>query len=374
MTKFYKFCLLVFIVLSYSLQGITQDSSIESYNKALIWRGMEHKWSYNHRANRLGSYVTMNNNGEAVHTTATGLGSDSTHFSTHYTYVEAANVYFKEVPVTILVNGKEGDLLTKVEEIYISADPWLKDRDNYQAVINGYEIRSLDKADQLSLFRFLVEDAEYFTESNQIKLTTHFNLVTNCRTIECPLFSNKTSYELTIHVLLIAYDEGEASLTDVYTSRNYVWDDKIEIQDKSHQVVALGQKDNVFPRATMGIKGIGIMLDEEHWLLEINNYVVPSSYDPKTGVFVTDANMKYVEWKKGMQQSSVAPFNAKFSKRRSGFALLDMNLALIQFRNAKVKQGHSSGHAFWKGWNKDASADAAKSKIDLSAFIMELEN
>jgi|GEM_PF-3668197 len=37
---------------------------LEDYNQVLIWRGMQHKWTYNHRANRLGSYVTMADGGK----------------------------------------------------------------------------------------------------------------------------------------------------------------------------------------------------------------------------------------------------------------------------------------------------------------------
>lgn len=370
MIKYFLLFLSILSVYTYSLQG--QD--LQKYNKALIWRGMQHQWTYNHRANRLGNYVSMENGGQAVHTSATGIGSDSTFYSSHFTYVESPNIYFKEVPITIQVNGKEGALLTKVEEVYIPVEPWMRNRKSYEALINGFEIKSILKADQLQLFRFLVDDVTYSKESDEIKLKAHFNLVTNCRTIECPVFSNKTAYELTIHVLIMAFDEDAANLVDAYTARNYVWDDKIEIGNKSQEVIALGEKDRKYPKATVGIRGLGIILDEEHWLLEMNNYVIPNYYDPETGILISDANLKYVEWKKGMQQFAVSPFKAKFAKRRSGYALLDMNLAMIQFKNANIKQGKSSGTSFWKGWNKDAASDAAKGIMPLASFINDSSN
>gem|GEM_PF-4104843 len=260
-------------------------------------------------------------------------------------------------------------MLTKVEEKYIAADPWMKDKESYHALINGFEIRSIAKADQVQLFRFLVDEVSYSTISEEIKVKTHFNLVTNCRSIECPVLNNKTAYELTIHLLIIAFNNNNAVLTNAYTSRNYVWDDEIEIVDNSQKVRIIGQRDNEYPIASIGIRGLGVVLDSEHWLLEMNDFVVPNTYDALTGAMVVDANLKYVEWKKGMQQFAVSPFKANFAKRRSGYALLDMNLIMLQFKDAIIKQGNSSGSSFWKGWNQDASLEDARNAISLKKFI-----
>lgn len=362
-----KYTVLCFLFTTICLQVFGQG--IEPYNKALIWRGMQHKWSYNHRINRLGNHVTMQGGGQAIHTSATGLGSDSTAFATHYTYVESPDIFFKEVAITIRLNGKEGDLLTKIEEVYIPTDPWLKNKKSYHALINGFEIKSLLKSDQLKLFKFLIEDASYSKESEEIKLRAQFNLVTNCRTIECPVFSNQTAYELTLNILIIAFDDDDVNWVKAYVARNYVWDEKIEIEDRSQQVIALGQKDNVYPKATIGITGMGIILDQEHWLLEMNEYVIPNNYDAETGLFISDANLKYVEWTEDMHRFAHAKLKSKFAKRSNGFALLDMNLAMIQFKNATIKQGKTSGSIFWKGWNKDAGSDKSQGVISLSNFI-----
>ncbi len=364
-----KYCIL--LTVAFALCGNIQlhSQELNDYNKTLIWRGMQHKWTYNHRVNRLGNFVTMDNGGQAVHRSATGLGSDSTSFTSHYTYVESPDVCFKEIPITIQVNGKEGALLTKIEELYVPADPWIRDKKAYYALINGFEIRSILKSDQLELFRFLVDEVSYSKASEELKVKAHFNLVTNCRTLECPILSNKTAYELTINLLIMAFDDDNANLTTAYTARNYVWDEQIEIEDQSQQVITLGQKNNIYPEATIGIRGLGIVLDEEHWLLEMNEYVLPVEYNSETGILLSDANLKYVEWKKGMQQFAVSPFKAKFAKRKSGYALLDMNLAMVQFKNAKIKQGKSTGSMFWKGWNQDAAAGGSQKILSLAAFI-----
>lgn len=73
---------------------------IKPHNKAIIWRGMEHKWTYNHRINRMGNYVSFDGKkGYSLHSSATGLGSDSSFSKTYYTYVESPNLFFKEIEV-----------------------------------------------------------------------------------------------------------------------------------------------------------------------------------------------------------------------------------------------------------------------------------
>ena len=184
--------------------------TLESYNRALIWRGFEHRWTYNHRINRIGSSVSIDNGeGYCRHYSATGLGSDSTFAKTHYTYVESPNVVFKETEIKILVNGKEGDLLSKTAKVYLDLDDWMQGKSHYDVLVNGFEVKSMIKADQLQLLRFLVEDPAYTPETQQLYLQANFNLVTNCRTLECELFKNQTAYELTLHLLIIGFEEDE---------------------------------------------------------------------------------------------------------------------------------------------------------------------
>ena len=346
--------------------SLKSQNEIKPYNKGLIWRGFEHSWTYNHRINRIGNYVTYKDGvGKTTHTSASGLGSDSTFATTYYTYIESPDIYFKEAEIKILLNGLEGDLLTKEETLYVDLDPWMQAKDHYGAFLNGFEIKSVKKADQLQLFRFLLEDPLHSEVTNQVQLTAHFNLVTNCRTIECELLKNITAYELTLHVLIFAYDEGAASFNNSYTARNYVWDTKVEVEDLDKKLTVKGQQDK-FPFATAGLKGMGFVLDEEHWLLEMDNYVTPLNYNQESGELDTHINMKFVEWTKGMDMFAVSPFKASFAKRRSGFALLDTNVYMVQFTNAKIKHGKQTCRSYWKGWNKSASSKEAESTTDIS--------
>lgn len=356
----FKSSLFILLFIIYNSNNL-QAQDIKSYNKALIWRGFEHQWTYNHRINRIGSLVSMEqDSGYCIHYSATGLGDDSTFATTHYTYVESPNVFFKETKIKILVNGLEGDLLTKTENVYLDLDKWMQGMSHYDVLVNGFEVRSVIKADQLQLLHFLVEDPNYVKETKQIHLTANFNLVTNCRTLECELFKDQTAYELTLHLLILGFEEDAGEVRNSYTTRNYAWDTSVEVEEESKELTIQGQKDE-YPVACLGIKGLGIVLNEEHWLLQLNNYVTPLSYDKSNGQMRSHVNMKVVAWNNGMENFSVAPFKAEFAKRKSGYAMLDTNPSLIQFSNAKIKHGQNKTALYWKGRNKSSGAPEAES-------------
>lgn len=358
-----------FFFLSFTSWAQPETPPLRHYNKALIWRGFEHHWTYNHRINRIGSSVSLRDGeGYCMHYSATGLGSDSTFATTHYTYVESAGVTFKETEVKILVNGKEGDLLTKTERVYLDLDQWMQDKAYYDVVVNGFEVKSMLKADQLQLLRFLVEDPIYIPETGQLYVNANFNLVTNCRTFECELFKNQTAYELTLHLLLIGFEKDAGEVRNSYTTRNYTWDTAVEVEGLNKGLSIQGQRD-VFPHACLGIKGVGIVLDEEHWLLQVNNYVTPLRYDAQTGTMNSHINMKVVAWNRGMENFSVAPLKAEFAKRKSGFAMLETNPSLIQFKDARIKHGKINTSLYWRGNNKSSAAPEAESVRNITPYL-----
>ena len=85
-----------FFCFFFLLNGLNAQE-LKPYNKAMIWRGFQHKWTYNHRINRIGSSVSFKDDkGYCIHYSASGLGSDSTFATTYYTYVESPKVCFKE--------------------------------------------------------------------------------------------------------------------------------------------------------------------------------------------------------------------------------------------------------------------------------------
>ena len=189
--------------------------------------------------------------------------------------------------------------------------------------------------------------------------------MTNCRTLECEVFKNTTAYELTLKVLIFAYDNGGANFNGAVASENYVWDTEIEVKDKAKELNIFGVQET-YPTACVGIKEMAYILDEEHWLIEMDGYVTPKHYDTGTGLLTSYINMKFTEWKSEMKLFSVSPFLSKFAKRKSGYALLNMNVLNIQFSNAKIIHGKLAFSSFWIGKNNDSSGEDAYNKVDIT--------
>jgi hypothetical protein len=345
--------------------SIFAQEGLASHNQAYLWQGFKHKWSYNHRVSRLGNFIEQTPTGHnAVHTSATGIGNDSTFFTTYYSKLSSHKLFFKETTIKIAVYGKEGDLLHKIEEVNLPIESWMQNKQHYRAFINGFEIRSLLKADQIQLLGFNVENPTFSNETKELKYKASLNISTNCRTVECPILSNQTAYELTLNVLIMGYDGQDAKTVDAYFSKQYTWDQQIEVSDLGESKIIQGQS-NQFSKATAGIRGLQINLDMEHWIKELDNYITPLQYNAKTGEMNLQSNQLFVEWKKGMERFAVEPRKAMFAKRGSGYAILNLFPMMLQFEDGKIERKTVTGTNYWKGWNIDNDNDNAIEKIKI---------
>ena len=139
-------------------------------NKALIWRGFQHDWTYNHRCNRLGDFVQYNGgHPTATHTSATGLGTDSTVFSSYYSFVASPHVSFKEGKESIVIRTDENT--PDEHSIFVSfpAPSWLKNKAHYTTFLNGFDLRSEAGANKIQHLKITIENAIYDLASDQIK-------------------------------------------------------------------------------------------------------------------------------------------------------------------------------------------------------------
>lgn len=325
-------------------------------NTSYIWRGFTHSWTYNHRINRLGSYVTNDSSGAvAVHTAASGLGADSCFFTAHYSKVSSNKVYFQEGVENIKLIGKEKQLITKTFELSIPADENMKAQDHYISLLNGFDIKAIGNADKIQFFRIAVEDAYYAPAVKELRFKINVGLVFNCQSLECSRFNQKTTYDLKLYYLIIGGSHENLMSTEKTVTENYPWDKKIESNRDLKQLYINGHKDMSLEAAALGIKSISVTLDKAHWILIYNNAITPTDYDSKRGKVSFNANLFFQEWQQGMKKMSAMPKHSRFSMKRKGWCVLDTEVALIQFSEAEVVHDKFSGSFFWKG--KNASPD-----------------
>lgn len=330
-------------------------------NQAVIWRGFQHSWSYNHRLNRLGSYVAPQQDSGyvSVHTSATGVGADSTFFTENYTYIESPDVFFQASTQEFAMDTKEGSLVSQTAEVTIPADPNMRGKGKYIVILNGFDIVAKQRADKMALFHMHVEEATYAPEVNEIRFKLHISLVCACKSFECSKFNQKVMYRVQVHCLVIAGEEETLHADQATCYKDYLWGRRYEVYEIPQSRKIKGVPNDQFGTAALGIKSIDITLDQEHWLVEWNQAVTPLRYDPKTGEMEFSFNLFFKEWEYQMKKFSVFPTRSKFSSKTKGWASMGMEVVLLQFKNAKTTHMHRSGSLFWPGRNESAEVPKA---------------
>jgi hypothetical protein len=166
-------------------------SGRDSDRWATIWQGFHHAWGYNHRLNRLGSYVRAEEGQEAVvgHTAASGTGGDTAHFSEYVTRVQATNVGFQtgwgetrlECPRAVTTSFR-----IKVDELPLDAE--LVGRERYAVVLNGFDLFAERHADKLVSLELEVTDPVVYAKGTKMRFDILGSLRFDCRTAECQLW------------------------------------------------------------------------------------------------------------------------------------------------------------------------------------------
>lgn len=343
-------------------QSDAQDMELKPYNKAIIWRGFNHLWSYNHRINRMGSYVFLDSNQvpKGAHFSASGIGSDSTYYEQYYTKVESPNLRFYQGSVTILVTGRETQLLADNNEIACVVPAWFQNLARYKSIINGFDIKSIEKSDLPILFEMHVDDPQYSSHSREVKFKTNINWVANCRSAECPIFSNTTNYEITLHYLLIGWDYLDALAFEFHNKKSYEWTINEEKQYDSDKKMYQVQNEK-FKNTFIGIKSFGFILNEEQWIQELKYKTSIENYNQQKGEVNADIGMLLLGWKEGMKKMAVAKRQAMFSHKKPGWVSMTMNTTIFQTNNSTIVDGESSGTLYWKGKNMNANSSMAES-------------
>ena len=350
--------LLALFLLTISFAQAQSEANMQS---AMLWRGFSHSWTYNHRINRLGNYVSsLSGSPISCHTAASGLGADSCFYTSYYSQIESPLVNFHEGVLKIKLYGKEKQLINKTVEVAIPATENMKNQEQYVTLLNGFDLRAIGQADKLQFLRFSIEDAYYAPAVNELRFKVNVSVVVNCQSFECSRFNQKTTYDLDIYYLIIAGEHNHLAATSHNITENYPWDRKIESTATPKQRTVNGDKEYLHANAAVGIKSLAVTLDEAHWLLQYHCNVTPLEYVPEFGKASISTDLFFQEWQQGMKQMSAMPQQSKFSSKKKGWCVLDSEIVLLQFRSAKVQHQKMDGSGFWEG--KNASPDAPEAK------------
>ncbi len=354
----------LFLLFNHNLSLVSAQNSL---NKTIVWRGFEHSWTYNHRINRLGNCVNIEDQKMiSCHASASGLGADSTRYTTHYSVLESPSIGFHVGSTAIKLYGKEKQLLTKRIEIAVPATEAMLNKEQYITLLNGFDLRAVDRADKIQMLRLSVENAEYAPAINEIRFYLHVSLVVNCQSFECSRFNQHSTYDLKVYYLVLGADKKELMATPKTMTKNYPWGRKDEYHHTPEKHYVIGDKDQPYETAALGIKSMALTLNSAHWTVEYNSNITPLAYDKRTARMDFSLDLFFKEWQQGMKTHSARPGLSKFSSKKKGWGVLDLEFLLLQLKEGSVQHKQHHGSMYWPGYNASADTPASESKHILS--------
>lgn len=371
-------------------KGKSLDDSV------ILWRGFRHKWHYNHRWNRFGDYVkVLSHNGtraraNLVHTSASGIGSDSAWYTSYYYGIAAEEVSFHYDEKEIILEGKENKPIKEPIHVSSTAKGDMKNRTNFRTVLNGFELYSLTEAKKVINFKLKIGKTSYDKSSGKINFDIDIELKMGCSTEDCHSHSpfqggassgasspfeyqhpdqvqeeheeiqaeyDKVRYKMKVAYVIIG-DSHEAVKVTVQEFHNrYKWDADNELEMEPHSHNIKGDDSGSYGAAAIVFKEIELQLDGEHWMYEWWSIINQKDYDGGKGKarLYFDLHLLFKQWAKGMKK--IQPF----SQRKSGSAHWRVRLAMLQFKDGQVKEGKYKDEMEWEAslGGSDPTAPAA---------------
>jgi len=293
------------------------------------------------------------------------MGADSTQFACFFSRVHASNVWFQEGNADIEIQGKERQLLYKTQRLRIPAAPQMRNSEQQIALLNGFEVQAIGGADKLQTLHIQLGELEYARETNEFLLTVSLVLLVNCETLECSMWSQKTKYQFRVYYLLAAGSDAAFATNEQRFSRISDWDRKQEINHEEERLSLTGVRAGVYPQAFVGLRGLRVQLDAAHWLAGYHAHIAPVQYDAERGRMEALVDLFFKEWIFGMKRQSAYPPHSKFSKRKKGWAVQELDLVLIQLQQGKITHDKRRGSMFWRARNAPPTSNEALQVIPI---------
>lgn len=348
---------------------------------AVLWRGFTHEWGYNHRLNRLGNYVTLAGcrstpvggrsnassrcTGQAVHAAATGTGSDTGEFVSHFSTLRSDAITFTEGNVSLQFTGREQQLITDEAVLKIPLKQPLDTDDSHVVFLNGFDLRTRagSKAKKLKHLRFSVDRQATTDHADEVvTFRVRGELNANCDSMECKSQKNRVRYLADLRWLMISADP--LPRTHKQVSRSYKWDKKQELTRErlgpSPELVLKGEDD--VPTAAVGWTEFGVDLggykrrsgkitDRDHWFVEWSLFLPPGQYRPESGTYRLQPDLFFKQWNRKTRRRTT-------SIARRGHVTLSGEVTMVQHDDLEVEHRSMSGQITWRG--KSAAARTEK--------------
>lgn len=346
--------------------------SEEVSDHAVIWGGFDQAWGYNHRVNRLGDYVgspDCDDQGacfaQAVHTAASGTGSDIAQYRSRMTVVDAPGVGFLQGATEFHVADRhgEGQVLHYATTQEVPARGLLHGREHLDVVLGGFDVRSLRDPDKLSSLSMAVSGARYVPGEDKVAFDVDLTLRMDCDSIECMMASRGVDYAVSVMWTVIAGDE-QVRVTSATIEDEYSWRrarPAFELWADAHRT--LREVQGVPARydiAFTAFRGLSVKLDDDHYVQEWSTALGPTVYDPARGLASFQSSLFFKQWNLESRRRA-------WSYADHGRADIEADIVVVQLAQGRAVERVVDGVIDWRanGHAPDASRSLASQLISL---------
>lgn len=367
--------LTIITLLIYNLASFGQ--ALPNYNKAIIWRGFHHQWSYNHRVNCLGDYVKRfdqlhHQDPTSTHISATGAGPDNTNYDSYYTMIETPSAVFQESKAAFSLKGHFDSLHQDIDTFSFNIGKWMSGRSHYVTLLNGFDMHTEEASDRIREFKLYVKDLSYDPAKNIATIIVKADMKLDCQGPGCK-GSKILAYDFDVYILMMAYNDGEAWVGQDSFSKKYKWTVYKELDNEIVTRPVASNQHTDLPFATIGIKSFGVKLNKGLDMIQWNNYLQQpniTSFGPGSRHIEAALNFQFRQWNKGMMSSKAEPWQHIFSQKQAGSESASIDVVTIQFKSVdslSYQQTHQDPVMFWPGGNIK-SYDPKENKYDIRAI------
>ncbi len=337
-----------------------------------VWRGFVHEWTYNHRFNRQGSRVWLQDlKGGASdmlvseYAAASGTGTDSAYAISKASLVRFNGGAVQQGQLELELAGRERKPIQISTTLELALDSNMRDFDSYQIILNGFDLVSLRRADKLIGLRLSFGDGGYDPEKDKLVFPLNIYFLAGCNSLECPLFVQKVEYALKLNFAVIGYKTDMLNVAQTILRKEDYWDRRTEYLSEPPTLELTGEPD--FPAAVMAFKGFSIQINKPRHLHSLHVALDHQAYDPETGTMRYVPHLFFKQWAEGMKKESAYPKYSRFSVKAKGVVEYQAELAMLQFKQASVYDYQQKFRAWWVGRNQEATSDEALTRQSWSA-------
>ena len=314
----------------------------------LVWTGFSHRWTYNHRINRMGAWVSPTRcrdelcRADLFHAAASGSGIDRMSFERRGTVVSAPSMSGVQGSASLWFDGSEGEALDdRVCAVVEDLPP------NPVVLMQGFDLDAVGPSDSLHEVALSVS-----LDGNQVCVEGAMRM--SCRTPECGT-ERRTSYLVPVQWAVVGAEGGAHSKVDVSRELEWVAGDIRDEPRKDAELSASVQGKEGLPVAFAGLQGISVALSEPLHTLGLDLGVRVASHDAQTGAAELGVDLFYKQW----GPVEIAPYTlAQFAE--AGEAALSARAVLVQLPDGCSTSVSRQGEAFWPGGGADGSGAVAE--------------